>query len=175
MRIKSITCKICKKRFDVLYSQWTAYGRKYCSMKCSGIGCRNSKEEKLLLKKLYDIQRRDELGDVLKYRKRKAYYENHEEHLKRQKKYRTTAKYKRYMKKFLKTYYTDEWKKHKKDYDRKFRSKRNFGEFWESAYVELLINDEIKKTHTKYDVALENGTLNKSLRRKRGTQETKSM
>ncbi len=55
----------------------------------------------------------------------------------------------------------------KKEYDRIYKAKLVYGEFWESHLLLMDIRDECLKRMSAYQIRLINGTLNKSQNRKR--------
>lgn len=77
---------------------------------------------------------------------------------------RSRSKLKEYHAKYIQSERYVEWKK---GYDREFRAKKDYGEFWECQILRLEIQEEVEKTVSKYEISLINNTFNKSQKRKR--------
>ncbi|MGS7457682.1 hypothetical protein, partial [Mycobacterium tuberculosis] len=58
-----------------------------------------------------------------------------------------------------------EYRAWKRGYDRRYRAKKHYGPFWESALTLVEIEAEVLSRATRYQLDLESGKLNKSLRR----------
>lgn len=139
----------------------------FCSRTCAGKNKRSNKtvEQKKEEKRIYDKNYRALNYERLKPKKKayfkKVYAENPEKfRLERKRKY----------KKHLEYLSTPEYKEWKKAYDRKYRCKQEFGEYWEAASLLLDLENEILKRATKYEIKLKNNTLNKALQRGRNGQ-----
>lgn len=136
----------------------------YCGRKCAGLARRLQNpptvEEKKLVKKLYDAQRRIEKADEIKAKKREYFkrtYDPKKAAIERKAKMQNHVEYCR----------RPEYKAWKKDYDRKFLARKKYGEFAESALLIFDIEDEAAKQATKYEIYQANGTLNKAQTRRR--------
>ena len=144
-RTIKIKCAWCCKSFPKAVG---AYNRAmkiksplYCSQKCSGLARRKNKsvKEKKRLKADYDRNRRTEKSDELKSKKKAAYaiwgpIHREEERQKR----------KEGMPKHVEYCRQPEYKKKKKDYDRKVRV-AEYGEFAESYELLEELVKEIKR------------------------------
>lgn len=134
----------------------------YCNRKCSGLGRRKNKtaDQKVSEKCEYDKQYREKNKESLK--NKKAAYGKSQAGKATQK--RARIKGKAYHAKYIQSERYVEWKK---EYDRIYRAKKDYGEFWECQILRLEIDGEVEKTQSNYEVRLENQTLNKSQKRKR--------
>lgn len=134
----------------------------YCSRKCSGLGRRKNKTdaEKKLAKRLYDMEYRRKNRDLLKAKKaayHKRVYDPTEAAIKRRARRKEHAEYCR----------RPEYKVWKRSYDRRYRAKKQYGEFWESYLLFQDIETEVLLRMPRQQVAYINGTTNKSQKRKR--------
>lgn len=134
----------------------------YCGKECSGFGRRSDKDvaAKKEAKRLYDIAYRAKNKELLKVKK-EAYYQTPAGRATQK---RNRDKMKECHRQYIKT---PEYRAWKREYDRKYLGKKQYGEFWE-AYI--LINDldrEINSRISDYDCRVLNGTLNKRLKRRR--------
>lgn len=138
----------------------------YCNRECSGLGRRNNKTEqqKKEEKRLYDIEYRNKNIESIK-EKNKTYFKKHYEA--NPEKYRQKRKdnYKRH----LEYLNTPEYKAYKKEYDKKYRAKKQYGEFWESAIILQDIELQIDNREVKQQLNL----INKSQKRKRNYEQIK--
>lgn len=134
----------------------------YCSRECAGIGRRKNKTEdqKKEEKRLYDAEYRRKNRAMLKAKKaayHKRTYDPAAAAVERKKRAAQHAEYCR----------RPEYKTWKRGYDRQYRAKRDYGEFWE-AYLALRdLDQEVDARASRYDVYLENGRLNGAQQRKR--------
>jgi hypothetical protein len=162
-------CEVCRGKYPVKRSQAKAYGSKFCGKDCFGVSRRKNltDAERKELKRLYDIEYRKNDRERRLRKKREQYHKNRERVLAEMRQRRQTAKYKRRMRRYLKRYWSPDKKEEKKDYDRKFRAMKKFGPLWESHYLTVLLNEEVKKRMTNYEIRLRNNTLNKALKRGR--------
>lgn len=55
----------------------------------------------------------------------------------------------------------------KRDYDRRYRTQKEYGPFWEAASLLFDVEEEVRSRATDYEIRVANGTLNKALQRKR--------
>ena len=130
----------------------------YCNRTCAGFGRRKTDEEKKRLKAVYDKEYRTKNFERVKkvradYFKRD--YAANPEKYKRIRQVRMAAhvEYCRQAK----------YKAYKKEYDKKYRAKKEGGEFWES----LLLVDEIQSLYNDAEIRQQNNLHNKSQKRKR--------
>lgn len=140
----------------------------FCSRDCSGARRRlnRSADEKKALKAEYDRRRRAELADELRAKKREAYYER----LARDPQgLRAAQKAMRQKRKAAHVEYCrrPEYKVWKREYDRHHRAGKFYGPFAEAFLVLKDLENEIASRATHYEIYSENGTLNKTQRRKR--------
>lgn len=131
-----LDCPICGCEFEIStghYNRAQKLGlNNYCGKVCSGIGRRVSKtaEQKKKEKAKYDKQYREKNIEA-KTKKAKAYYENNKpEILKKMRVYR-----KRTMPRHVEYCRQPKYKAYKKDYDKQYRAKKLFGDYWESAII----------------------------------------
>lgn len=136
----------------------------FCSRKCAHESRRihKSLEQKKEEKRLYDLNRRQALGEELRKQKR-AYYQR----VKVEKPEMLKAARQRRMPKHIEYCRRPEYRAKKHIYDRERYAKKNFGEMWESHVAIMAITEEIESRMSKYEVRLKNKTLNKSLQRSR--------
>jgi len=157
-----ITCNHCgavteRERAYVNKAKRDGYDL-YCNKTCSGLGRRIHKTEaqKKEEKRLYDQEYRKKNLAMLK-KKKSAYFQRTYDPVKaaivRKKGMPAHVEYCRSLK----------YKKWKKEYDKKYRAKKDYGEFWESH----LILKEIEPHIDKYEAAIINQILNKTQKRKR--------
>lgn len=158
----TINCAYCNKEHRV---QTGAYNRAmkqgnslYCGRECSGKGRRHGRtdEENRRLKSEYDRQYREENREVLKKKKAEYFqrtYDPEAAKVDRRIRSKEHAEYCR----------TPEYRKYKKEYDRQYRAKKFYGEFWEAFLVLMDIENEVDNRSAK----AANGLIGKSQRRKR--------
>jgi hypothetical protein len=159
-----VTCATCGKKVDKStghVNRSLKLGLKFfCNKICFGVSRRvaRTEEEKIEIKRLYDIEYRKKNNDRIKARMQQY-----------NKSPAGRAMQKRNREKFKNSHLeycrTEEYKKWKHDYDQKHCAKKNYGEFWESS----LIMKEIEKViePEKAEVKIQKGTYNKSQKRKR--------
>lgn len=165
-----IKCPHCKQ--DILkevgfVNRAKKEGRRiFCSRKCFGLASRKNLSdcEKKEKKRLYDIEYRKKNFEKVRKAKKDYFARTYDPDKARVKRKERSKWHTAYCRKY---YSKPENKAHKKDYDRKRRSKIKFGEYWEAAYLTLLINDELTKEHGKRENAYHWGKTNKCLKRKR--------
>ncbi len=130
----------------------------YCSRDCSSEARRDhlSIEEKKKIKADYDKEYREK---NLEYKKQwakdyfKRTYNPELAKIERKKKY----------KKHLEYLSTPKYRAWKKEYDLKFRAKKNYGEFWET---QIILNNLLKEIDNR-QAKSQNQLINKSQKRKR--------
>lgn len=135
----------------------------YCSRKCAGLARRKppkSLEQRKAEKKAYDAVRRILLLDEIK-EARRAYYQRTRDPVKE------AIKRKARMPAHVEYCRRPEYRAWKREYDKQYCAKKEFGEFWESAILVNEIRDTALSLSTDYQIRLANGTLNKALKRKR--------
>ena len=165
-----ITCPQCKNTF-IAENGRINRARKinaplYCGKDCAGKGRRlknpPSEEERKAAKAEYDRRRRMENHDEIKRKKREYYYRNHDVISKKLASYR-----KENMHRHVEYCRQPEYKKYKKQYDRKYRANKFYGEYAEAFLLLQDIDGEIKSQSDDYGIRLANGTLNKAQQRRR--------
>lgn len=136
--------------------------RLYCDKVCSGLGRRveKSKAQKVEEKRVYDEQYRQRNLAMLKAKKA-AYFQATYDPAK------AAIGRKARMAQHVEYCQRPEYKAWKREYDRAYRAKADFGPFWESALLLLQVDEEVSSRMTKYEIYAANGTLNKSQQRKR--------
>jgi len=136
----------------------------FCDRICFGLSSRkwNSEAEKKKQKKIYDQKYSKTNKDRIKSRMRT--YNSSPAGRAMQK--RNREKFKQAHLEYCRT---PEYKKWKKDYDLKYRAKKNYGEYWQAFVFLLQIENEIEKRQVKQQL----GLYNKSINRKRRYEKFK--
>lgn len=134
----------------------------YCNKTCFGLANRSGKTEaqKIEDKRLYDIRYRKRNPEERAIKRAASYQKNRnpeKERIDRKKRAHLHAEYCR----------TPEYKAWKKEYDMKYRAKKNYGEYAEAFLINQELQGEIYERMSTYEIALQNKTLNKSQERKR--------
>jgi|GEM_PF-1826425 len=134
----------------------------YCGRECAGLARRSgeSLDEKKARKAAYDKLYRAKNADRLRVEKA-AYYQQtknpEKERLARRKRAHLHAEYCR----------RPEYKKWKREYDRRHRAKKQYGDFADCFLLTQEIRQECLSQASDYEIRLSAGTLNKSNQRKR--------
>lgn len=138
----------------------------YCDRKCSAFGRRKGKTKAQFRteKKAYDVAYRAKHLRRIKRRK-KAYFKRTYDPVK------AAIKRKARMPKHVEYCRQPEYRKKKLIYDIGYRAKKEFGSFDESALIVELIQFEVDKRMTNYQIRLQQGTLNKMQNRKKALYE----
>lgn len=132
----------------------------FCNRTCFGLNKRHNRTdaESKEIKRLYDLEYRDKNESRLKIVRKewfaKDYAKNPEKY-----RLRRIAKYKKH----LEYLSAPEYKEWKKNYDKVFRAKKQYGEFWEAELILRDIENEIDNREVK----LQLGLINKTQKRKR--------
>jgi hypothetical protein len=154
MGVPEITCPVCAARVEKTASEVNRARRRgydvCCSRACAGRRRRSglTTEQKKRRKAEYDKRRRAELGEQLREEKRAAYHAKPPEVRSKMgalyRKLRKEAGYSHseYCRERMKR---PGMKDAKFRYDREYRARKRYGEFWESAVALLELGDEIKK------------------------------
>lgn len=136
--------------------------RIYCNKECSGLGRRKhkTKEQKIAEKRAYDVEYRLKNRKLLKTKKREYFQRTYDP---------IKAAVVRKARMHLHVAYcrNPAYKRWKRRYDREYRAQKLFGPFAESFLLLQKIEHEVSTRMTRYEVYQTNGTLNKTLRRKR--------
>lgn len=138
----------------------------YCDKTCFGLSRRltnpPTEAERKEDKRLYDANRRAAKCEEILAKKRAYYYANKERINAEQAAYRA-----KHMDRHVAYCQQPEYKEWKREYDRRYRAVRDFGEFSDAALLLLDIEQEISEKATRYEVYQANGTLNKAQTRRR--------
>ncbi len=136
--------------------------RVFCDRRCMGLARRveKSKAQKVEEKRLYDEAYRQKNLAALKAKKA-AYFQRTYDPAK------AAVERKGRMAQHVEYCRRPEYKAWKAEYDRAYRAKADFGPFWEAALLLLQVDEEVASRMSRYEIYSANGTLNKSLRRKR--------
>lgn len=140
----------------------------FCSRECSGLHRRvvRSDQEKRALKAEYDRQRRERNGDALMAKRRAAY----QQRLARDPEgLRAAQKANRDQRRGQHIEYCrrPEYRAWKKQYDRQHRAQKFYGPFADAFLALQDLETEIASRATRTEIYRENGTLNKTQKRKR--------
>ncbi len=139
----------------------------YCDRTCAGLARRKNKtkEQRVAEKREYDKEYRRENKAMLK-EKKAAYFQRTYDPME------AAVERKKNMARHVAYCQRPEYKAWKQDYDRKFRAKQGYGEFWESY---LLLHDVEREVYSRmswYEIHLENGQLNKRNQRRKEYERT---
>lgn len=166
----TIVCAQCghdveKRACDVA----RAKGAMFCNKTCAGLYHRKglSTEQIKENKRLYDIEYRRINFETRKVQKAayfKANYNPEQAAIERKK---TMARHVEYCRQ-------PAYRAKKKVYDRQYRAKSRFGEFWEAYLMLLDVENEVDSRMDQYQIRLQNGTYNKTQRRHRHEQRINS-
>lgn len=167
IKIKCAHCgKVAEKEVSHVNRSLALGLRLFCGRRCSGLGRRKppkSKAQRRAEKAAYDkIYRQKNLAKI-KARKRARHlrtYDPEKARIERKKRAPAHAEYCR----------RPEYKRWKSEYDRQYRAKE-FGPFAEAYRLTIELNREIKGRMTNEQIQRENGTQNKTQRRRRETSE----
>lgn len=157
-------CSYCGCEFEMYighYNRAMKLGNKvYCNRTCAGLGRRDNKsvEEKKAKKSEYDKKYRENNFEKIRLASaeyfKKDYAANPDKYKKeRQRRYPAHLKYLQ----------TPEYKKWKKEYDRKRIAKQHYGKFWEAAIALRNLQGIVDNRRAKADQK----SINKSQNRKR--------
>ena len=138
----------------------------YCTRRCAGLARRKhkTKAQKIKEKRLYDIEyRKRNLARLLAQKRDyfKRTYDPAKAAIARKKRMHLHVAYCQ----------RPEYKKWKQQYDRQFRSKKNFGPFAEAAMLVVDLNREIKGRMSNHEIKWKNKTCNKATFRDRENPE----
>ena len=134
----------------------------FCNLRCSGLSRRiyKPKAQKVSEKRLYDMEYRCKNRRLLKAKKR-AYFERTYDPVKAAKERKVK------MHRHVEYCRQPSYKRWKRRYDRQHRAKKMFGPYAEAFLLLQKIDQEVSSRITNYEVRQINGTLNKTLQRKR--------
>lgn len=164
----SLICDYCGRRFQRLEAHIVSAPcvHSFCGRECSGLGRRKGKTADQLKaeKAAYDrIYRAKNIRHIkaLKREHFKRTYDPERARIERRAKMPRHVEYCR----------QPEYRKWKKKYDLKYRSKRLFGPFSESYILLQKIQKEVDKRMSDYQIRMQQGTLNKLQTRRRKLYE----
>lgn len=139
----------------------------YCGRSCSGVGRRKNKtrDQKVEEKRLYDMEYRRKNKALLKAKKSAYFQQTYDPAAAAIERKKNMARHAEYCRR-------PEYKEWKREYDRQYRAKQDYGEFWESFIVLTDIEREVFSRMSWYEIHLENGQLNKRNQRRRDYERT---
>lgn len=137
----------------------------YCNRECAGLAKRKNltDAEKKEKKRLYDMEYRAKNKEVIK-KKKAEYFQRTYDPVE-------AAKYrKKRMHIHVERCRKPEYRAYKKQYDRVYRAKKDYGDLWEVQLAILSLQDEIDSRADRYQIYSEKETLNKKQQRTRHEQ-----
>lgn len=134
----------------------------HCNKECAGFSRRQHKTDaqKKSEKRLYDMQRREEKGDSIKEKKREYFKRTYDPA-------KAAIERKANMPRHVEYCRRPEYKKYKREYDKKHLANKQYGEFAEAFLALTELETTVSERATRYDIYMQNGTLNKKLTRRR--------
>lgn len=134
----------------------------YCNRRCSGLGRRlgKTKAQRVEEKRLYDIEYR--ANNVEKLKRRHAEY-----HKRTYDPVKAAIERKKNMPRHVEYCRRPEYKRWKREYDRNYKSKKDYGPFAEAFLMLKDLSTEIKHRGDRHEIKYQNGGTNKAQRRKR--------
>jgi len=141
----------------------------YCNKRCAGLArCKHkTKAQKKEEKRLYDIEYRAKNRTKLKAKKA-AYFQRTYDPKK------AAVERKKRMSHHVEYCRRPEYRAWKKSYDRQYRAKKEYGDFWECHILAMEIRNEALSRASDYEIRLANETLNKATRRKRNYEAVRT-
>ncbi len=164
--MKTITCAHCGKESEKrtgIVNRAIKLGKPlYCGRKCFGLASRNIKTPDQLKeeKRIYDMEYRRKNKALLKAKKAEYFQRTYDPE-------RAAIDRRKTMRRHIEYCRTSEYKAWKKEYDRTYRAKKTYGEFWESFLLLMDVEQEVESRMNKYQIRLESETYNKTQRRHR--------
>lgn len=158
-----LICTCCNKEYERSaghYNRAMKLGAKlFCSKTCFGLSRRDNKtiEEKKAEKAAYDAKYRK--LDKVKAKKAEYFKRTYDP-------VKAAIERKKIMPRHAEYCRRPEYKAWKTQYDKVYRAKKDFGEFWEAGLVMVELNVFLESKRIKY----ESGQINKSQNRKRKWQ-----
>jgi hypothetical protein len=136
--------------------------RIFCGRKCAGLARRTNKtkRQKIEEKRIYDMAYRSANLDRIKAKKREYFRQTYDPS-------KAAIDRQKTMKRHLEYCRQPKYKEYKRDYDRKYRAKDDYGEFWESFLLIQDLDKEIHSRMTDYEIRQVNGTNGKTQKRRR--------
>lgn len=161
--IITLQCQWCGDPFKRRLAHFVRSGpNAYCSRECAGYGRRKEKSDaqKRAEKSEYDSQYRQEKRAIIKARKAEYFqrtYDPQKAAVERKKRMPYHVEYCR----------RPEYRAKKHEYDIHYNAKRAFGPFGEAFVILNQLDAAIKSRMSKYEIRIQQKTLNKSQQRKR--------
>lgn len=140
----------------------------YCDRRCAGMGRRKPQrtvEEMKALKAAYDRDYRARNIDRIKAEKKAYYAANHDREKERAYRQKTMQRHVEYCRR-------PEYREYKRQYDRMYRAKKEYGDLAECFLLVMDIRAECLSQQTDYEIRFSKGTLNKRQQRKRNYERT---
>lgn len=168
-----MSCPQCATQFQAAQSHVNRAARcgspVYCGRVCAGIARRKNKtaEQKRKEKADYDNARRIALADKIKAEKAEYHRRTYDPE-------KAAIERKRRMPKHVEYCRRPEYRAKKAEYDREYRAKVEFGEFWEAAIIALDIRRTCLELSDDTEIRRVSGTLNKHQNRRRHYDRTHS-
>jgi hypothetical protein len=166
-----IKCTHCGKKVDKRSGHVNRANklgaRLFCNRTCYGLDKRHNRslDEQKEVKRIYDLEYCKNNYIKRKSQQKEWFDQDYAKHPEKYKE-RRKAKYEAH----LKYLSTDKYKAKKKKYDREFRAKKKYGEFWES-FIHL---QDIDKFIDNREVKLQLCLTNKNQKRKRNYERINS-
>lgn len=138
----------------------------YCSKKCAGLARRKDNPKTTrnpnwkAMKADYDREYREKNRDLLKVKKSAYFQKTYDPE-------KAAIERKERMPYHVEYCRQPEYVKYKEAYDRKRRARINYGEFADAFLTLQDLEREISNRVTRYEIYAQNGTLNKSVQRRR--------
>ena len=134
----------------------------YCGRICAGLGRRTNKTkaQKVEEKRIYDMAYRDKHRDRIKKEKAERFKRTYDPEKARIERKKTMPRHIEYCRR-------PEYKAYKHEYDRRYRAREDYGEFWESFLLIQDVDREVDSRMTDYEVRQINGTNCKIQKRRR--------
>lgn len=139
----------------------------YCDKICSGFARRKNKTtaQKKAEKSAYDRKLRSEHPAALKIRRAVSHKKNYDPE-------KAAVKRQEHMPRHIEYCRRPEYRAWKHEYDQKYNMERVYGPFWGAARLLTTLEAEIKSRASNYEIDVQNGTINKTLKRKRAYAQT---
>jgi hypothetical protein len=162
-----ITCAHCGKESDkptgAVNRARKAGMPLYCDRACAGLARRaapKSAAQKKAEKRAYDAARRIELAQELKAKKAEYHKRTYDPA-------KAAEERKRRMPSHVEYCRRPEYRAWKREYDRQYLAKKDYGEFWECHLLALDIREEALRQSSDYDIRLSKGGIAKTQQRRR--------
>lgn len=173
MEIWVIQCASCGKTCEKSASHYNRAMKMganlYCGKVCAGRGRRVAKTaaQKKEEKRLYDMQYREKNQARIQQNKAAYFKRTYDPVVAAVARKERSADHAEYCRR-------PEYVVWKREYDQKYRARKEYGDFWQSFLILRSIEKEVAERATKQEIAAANGTLNKAQTRKRDYERTYS-